>query len=279
VSPNKGTEQESTNSKKKKAEGENCICPVCLKNIIDCTEQNEGHDAIYCEGVCDGWLHRQCAGLSKVVFTSFQNSDKPFHCPHCRINNYELQLNNMKSTITSLEQRVNSLESQVSNLQQHIVASNNDQTLMNTDGTANKTATPTSPPTTDDSTNHIGSIISTFLNEEKEKAKRCLNLIVHNVNESTSDDGPTRKQHDIRTISSIFQQQLNITATITKAFRIGQHKEKPRLLKISVSTESEKAAILQNCIKLRSSSNPPDMQKIYITPDLTPKEQELNKKL
>ena len=74
-----------------------------------------------------------------------------------------------------------------------------------------------------------------------------MNLIVHNVKESTSDDGPTRKQHDIHTISSIFQQQFNITTTLTKAIRIGQHREMPRLPKITVSTESEKAAILRNC--------------------------------
>ena len=93
------------------------VCPVCLENIIESTELKEGHDAIYCEGACDGWLHRQCAGLSKVVFKSFQDSDKPFYCPHCRISNYEAQFNNMKSTIASLEQRVNSLENQVSVLQ------------------------------------------------------------------------------------------------------------------------------------------------------------------
>ena len=109
--------------------------------------------------------------------------------------------------------------------------------------------------------------------------KACISLIVHNVEESTSDDGPTRKQHDIHRVSSIFQQQFNITTTITKAIRIGQHREKPRLLKITISTESEKAAILRNCTKLRNYTNPPDTRKIYITPDLTPKEQELNKKL
>ena len=50
VSPNKSTELGSTNSKQKKVEGENCICPICLETIIDCNEQNEGHNAIYCEG-------------------------------------------------------------------------------------------------------------------------------------------------------------------------------------------------------------------------------------
>lgn len=92
---------------------------------------------------------------------------------------------------------------------------------MNTDSSVNQTATPTSLPTVGDPTNDIGSVVSTFLNEEKEKAKQRLNLIIHNVKESTSDDGPTRKQHDIHTISSIFHQQFNITPTITKTFRIG----------------------------------------------------------
>ena len=171
VSPNKSTEQESKNSKKKKAEGENCICPICLETIIDCNEQNEGHDAIYCEGECNGWLHRQCAGLSKVVFKSFQNSEKPFYCPHCRINNCETQFNNMKSTITSLEQKVISLESQVANLQQPTAAINNDQSQMDVNSAVNQSATPTIPPISGDSTSHIGSVVSTLLNEEKEKAK------------------------------------------------------------------------------------------------------------
>jgi len=122
------------------------------------------------------------------------------------MNNYEIQANNMKSTITSLKQRVNSLESQISNIQQPTVASNNDQFQMNTDGAINQTAMPISSPTIDDSTNHIGSIVSTFLNEEKEKSQTTLNLIVHNVNESTSDDGPTRNH-------MIFTQSLSFSSS------------------------------------------------------------------
>ena len=160
VSPNKTTEQGPTNSKKKKAEGENCICSICLETIIDCNEQNEGNDAIYYEGECDGWLHRQCARLSKVVFKSFQNSDKPFYCPHCHINNYETQLNNMKSTITSLEQTVISLETQGTNLQQPTAVINNDQSQMNANSAVNQSAAPTIPPISGDSTSHIGSVVS-----------------------------------------------------------------------------------------------------------------------
>jgi len=48
-------------------------------------------------------------------------------------------------------------------------------------------------------------------------------------------------------------------------------------LKIFIVTE--KALILLNSIKLRNENNPEEIQKIFITPDLTPKEQEANKKL
>ena len=51
------------------------ICPVCLDSITD------EHDYIYCEGSCHRWLHRCCAGLSKVLFNLWVNSDDPFYCP------------------------------------------------------------------------------------------------------------------------------------------------------------------------------------------------------
>ena len=30
---------------------------ICDKNIVDDTLDQEGEDAIYCEGMCRGWLH------------------------------------------------------------------------------------------------------------------------------------------------------------------------------------------------------------------------------
>ena len=50
---------------------------------------------------------------------------------------------------------------------------------------------------------------------------------------------------------------------------------KPRLLKVSLSTEVDKAKVLRNCTKLRNSSHPPDVQKVFITPN----EQKVNKNL
>ena len=50
------------------------------------------------------------------------------------------------------------------------------------------------------------------------KAKRRLNLIIHNIPESTDGDGLTRKKLDIDFVISAFQQYLGVNATINEAF-------------------------------------------------------------
>jgi len=98
-------------------------------------------------------------------------------------------------------------------------------------------------------------MINFFIIEEKEKAKRCLNLIVHNVTESTNEDGLIRKKHDTDFIISTFQQYLGVSVTINKAFCLGQQNTKLRLLKISVNSETEKALVLCNTTNLKNKIN------------------------
>jgi len=90
--------------------------------------------------------------------------------------------------------------------------------------------------------------------------------------------GYARRQEDIPSISNILSKHIGISVKIEKVFRIGQRKDKPRLLKITVSSEQEKTVVLRNCTKLRNSENPEDVKKI-VTPDLTPTEQAANQKL
>ena len=132
---------------------------------------------------------------------------------------------------------------------------------------------------TDQSNKHLFSVMSSFLNEEKEKSKCNLNLIVYNALESTDEQGLVRKQHDIDFVTGALQQYLGITTKIEKAFRLGKCGEKPRLMKVIVASEQDKATILRRCSKFRNTDNPKDVQKLYITPDLTPEEQKINRKL
>jgi len=54
---------------------------------------------------------------------------------------------------------------------------------------------------------------------------------------------------------------------------------KARLLKVTVNSDKEKAAILHSFTHLRRESTPSNFRKIYITPDLTPLQQKENKLL
>ena len=42
-------------------------CPICQDKIIDKAD-GSGDDSIFCEGICDTWIHRQCARLSITAF-------------------------------------------------------------------------------------------------------------------------------------------------------------------------------------------------------------------
>lgn len=125
----------------------------------------------------------------------------------------------------------------------------------------------------------VSQAVSSCMSEEKEKQKRKLNLIVHNLPESTLDEGQQRKSDDICKTTDIFKEVLQVNSKVTNAVRIGKKGDKMRLLKITVETEKDKANILRNAIKLRSDSLPEYRRKIFITPDMTPRERDENKAL
>ena len=94
----------------------------------------------------------------------------------------------------------------------------------------------------------FSSFMSSFMNgEEKEKEKRQLNLIAN-----TQHCGIYRRQFSINLVDSIPKQYLGISAKIERTIRLGKctdksSTDKPRLLKISVSSEHDKAKILRTC--------------------------------
>jgi len=78
---------------------------------------------------------------------------------------------------------------------------------------------------------------------------------------------------------AIFSNILGTSVTITNAARLGKKVSKNRLLKITVESLDLKKAVLQNKIKLRGQEHSEHIHKLFITPNLTPKEQKENKEL
>lgn len=96
-------------------------CPVCLDKVEDPAGKRKGHKAIFCDGVCQDWIHRQCAGLSKAAFSKLSKSDCdiPFHCPKCIIISQSKELSTLRASVSSLEKEILSLK-----VPEHVVLTN-----------------------------------------------------------------------------------------------------------------------------------------------------------
>ena len=99
--------------------------------------------------------------------------------------------------------------------------------------------------------------LSTAINEEKEKSKCKLNLIVHNLSEFLKENGDDRKQEDIAVATKLLDKYMETSAKVVKAFCIGQCKDKPHLLKLQSVLNKKRL----NCTKLRNSNNSNDVKR------------------
>ena len=101
VCDNPSNERLEVQNKKKK--GGESICLICDDPILEARGRRKGHDAIFCEGQCQAWLHRGCAGLSKSAFEAHANSNAEFHCSTCRITLLEATVATLKKEFYELK--------------------------------------------------------------------------------------------------------------------------------------------------------------------------------
>ena len=78
---------------------------MCEQNIVDGKDQ-----ALFCEGVCQRWLHRYCAGVSVPHFESVSASSEPFYCIGCFQATHSAELTSLKETISSMQTEIAELK-------------------------------------------------------------------------------------------------------------------------------------------------------------------------
>ena len=69
-------------SKAKGGKNSEADCLVCEEPILEPSEHYEGDEAVYCEGNCQGWLHRKCAGFIRSVFDRLGEADTQYLCTY-----------------------------------------------------------------------------------------------------------------------------------------------------------------------------------------------------
>ena len=128
------------------------------------------------------------------------------------------------------------------------------------------------------SASHIADAMNQYFYFDRERRKQ--NLVIFGLQESEGSSSSNRNMLDAsafsRSVSSQFKIKIE-NIRIVKTARLGRiNPEKPRPLLVSLSDSSSRRYLLQNSKILRGN---PEYNKVYISPDLSPKEREANKKL
>lgn len=83
------------------------VCPICDSIIKETVGKRPGHDAIECNGSCSAWIHRQCAGLTKDDYLAASQTDTPFYCSKCRLDQHELEIQSLRDMVIQLSNKLN----------------------------------------------------------------------------------------------------------------------------------------------------------------------------
>ena len=152
-----------------------------------------------------------CVGLSKMCYQELSEDDSPYFCPHCKISQQANEISELKVVISSLTSDLKSIKEEL---------------LKAKDNTTNKRQSnsdidaiiPTSPNQSNISISNITqqtnaditSTVANILSEEREKEKRQLNLIIHQLAESTKEEPQVRKAEDEEVCSKLIQKYLGV---------------------------------------------------------------------
>ena len=86
-------------------------CDVCCSAIVEGKEV-----ALQCEGSCQMWLHRYCAGVSVSHFKLLANSSTPFVCTYCSQQVHQATVCQFQSEVAALKAEVVELRSALDSL-------------------------------------------------------------------------------------------------------------------------------------------------------------------
>jgi len=150
----------------------------------------------------------------------------------------EIKFQEVQTTEEKLSEVINNIDSKLCGYHKEIT-----QAIASNFSSANNSAS-TSTPTSISEESAVR-LASSLAVEQKEKEKRQLNVIVHNLVEPTASEGANRKKEGIKKCSSVFQSYLGSQVSITNAICLGKKTDKPRLLKLTLSSTQEKSLALQ----------------------------------
>ena len=245
-------------------------CPVCTEEVIDGGGRKKGQESVFCDGRCQEWVHRQCAGLSKVAFQAVSNSEAQFRCPRCIIIQQAEEISALRASVDALACDVKLLHEKIAD-----ITTNSSQAVKA--ATDKPTAKVISPTTVVEkplpSTSHGPRSVSTTTTISE--SDRKYNVVLFGIPES-SQGTPRFKRitNDYSEACSILSnlEKDDIKCNVRDCRRIGKYNidnVRPRPMLVTLNSTAEVRLILTNY-----SALPPT---VTVKPDRSLSERKVDK--
>lgn len=260
------------------ADGKGTVCAICLQIIIERSNVSDGEDSIFCEGACQRWLHRSCAGLPDPAFDLIRNSDESFYCFPCAMAVHKSEVKELRSVVDALSKELTDLKSSIASpvvnnqlLYSDVVSFNSD----NAGSSTARAATPLAPgallPRAPRSGPPLGDPSSSgprspSMSKASGVNDRKYNIVIHGLAECPK--GTPRRDRismDEQAIVESIKPQVSLFSplNIRDCFRLGSYVEDnvhPRPILATLTRASDVSLVLSK----RFSNG------IYVKPDLSP---------
>lgn len=225
---------------------------LSLWSCIGCDKTCENENCIECF-CCGKWSHQDCAGLSDDTFTELNRPSLQWVCAKCLEeeagpkSKTDKLIEDMMKVIAKLTDRLDSIDAKLK-----------------------------SDSESEEKINEmIGKKVAEALDEEREREKRKKNIIIVNMKESAKTTTEEKKEDDLVQAKKMIEKVADMAGeSLSDPVRLGREGgNRPRMLKLTVSSEKKKKEILKNAAKLNEGQKD-QKKKIYINADYTPKERE-----
>ena len=255
--------------KEKGTEPEKSNISINLAAAYTCRECNKEatENCIECD-TCRQWLHRTCAGLGVELFNAITNGNPGvlYKCTECRT----ISGNEIKKLLRleeRMEQMMRVMTNQFANLEQTIT------------NKIEKMIDSKVEERLKDVENKIHARITQDMEEKEDQERRKDNIVVWNLPESQCAAVEDRNKDDVEYVHAVLSKVMDINPDeLTNPIRIGKRGDKPRLLKMTV-TSSEKKKEIINCAKMINGKIRDPKSMVFINNDQTKQEREHFKKL
>ena len=245
-------------------------CPDCKQEVTD------DECGLMCE-LCECWFHSKCQGMSEEAYKYVSKERVHWFCSAC-----DKRFVGIMKTVSQLAKKQELMQVELDTVKKTLdeVKGNVEKVTKFARETDVKVETMIEAKLVesveelkkvrDITVNENPGLKREDIQEEIEKEKRKLNLVVMGLKESDDD------RNELESVVAALNVSTGSRA-INKVERIGRHVPgKTRPLRVVMLNTDSKAEILKACPSLKKHS---EFKDVFIVPDLTRKQQEVDKKL